>query len=134
MRHCVSLSFTWMYSQLLCHVFWPNLWDGLNMSLSCWGEITCRTKVLGHAFLALPSKQALQGREPQNSDKRWSFYRSKEVPKVPKMFFPPLPPTLWDRSGISDLFRPELGVALLIEIIGSHTGPQNWILTGTGSS
>lgn len=65
-----------MYPQLLCHVFWPNLWDGLNMSLSCCGEIMCRTKVLDRAFLAqaLPSKQALPVRDPQNLDKSWSFF------------------------------------------------------------
>lgn len=97
MRHSVSLSFTWMYSQLLCHMFWPNLWDGLNMSLSSCDEIICRTKVLGCVFLAqaLPSKQAVQGRNPQNLDKSLSFssleklklffYKSKEIPR---MFFP----------------------------------------------
>lgn len=72
----MPLSFTWMYPQLLCHVFWPNLWDGLTVSLSCCGEITCGTKVLDRAFLAqaLPSKQALQVRDPQNLDKSWSFF------------------------------------------------------------
>lgn len=75
MRYSVPVSFTWMYSQLLCHVLWPSLWDGLNMSLLSCGEIICRMEVLGRAFLAqaLPSKQAVQGRDPQNLDKSWSF-------------------------------------------------------------
>lgn len=53
---------------LSCFVMCSCLWDKLNMSLSCCGEITCRTKAVGSPFLAqaLPPQQAIQMRSPLN--------------------------------------------------------------------
>lgn len=149
MTHALPPSFTWLFSQLLCHVFLPNLWDRLNMSLSCCGEITCRTKTVGSAFLAqaLPPRQAIQVRSLNLGTVTWCETETEEFflilriqimgsKEVTKVFFSLLPLVFWGSSGISDCSSSELAFAfgVLIEIIGSHTGPQSWIPTGAGSS